>query len=299
MWYLFAILWAILWAFNNTLRKQTADDVDTNLILVYQYLWVVIWSVTVGILYARWMWSDLIPSLNLLQWLGVLSIAMVWYLGIWFFVHALQKEPAAIVALVANTSVFMMFGANRYLFPMWESLSLMRIIVSVLFFVIVAIFMLDTDQHRQNRYDWFNTNLIYPILTALCWTYFFVWNNYIIQYQLLDPIQTVRITELWVWLCALAYYVLRWGTYRWLKDSRSLGRSTTMILLGLTGVSSVVCLYLWYQTISANIVNVIRLSMIMWTALFSRWMLGDGLNRKQIALLCAGFLALLLFVMIP
>ena len=76
------------------------------------------------------------------------------------------------------------------------------------------------------------------------------------------------------------------------------GQSWVMVWLGVSGALSGVFFYLAYSTISANIVNVIRLFMIIITSVLSRWRLKDYMNRKQIILLIIGMIALIIFVMI-
>lgn len=63
--------------------------------------------------------------------------------------------------------------------------------------------MFASDHQIHLNTSLLNKNLLYPIATALCWTYFFVANNYIVKHDLLDPIQTVRVTETAVGICAL------------------------------------------------------------------------------------------------
>lgn len=299
MWYIFACIGMLLGAINNILRKKTALNIDTTLALVYQYFWICVSAIIIGIIYAMRNHVNFLPNLTVIQWLGVLSIGIVWYLGIVFFVYALKKEPAWVVSMVANISVFMMFATNRYLFPQTESLSLIKIGVSIIFFIIVAWFMFASDHQIHLNTSLLNKNLLYPIATALCWTYFFVANNYIVKHDLLDPIQTVRVTETAVGICALIWYLIRWGNRNQLIQKRyQCGQSWVMVWLGVSGALSGVFFYLAYSTISANIVNVIRLFMIIITSVLSRWRLKDYMNRKQIILLIIGMIALIIFVMI-
>lgn len=294
--YIFPLLWSLFAAINNTLRKKTVIHVDTNLILVYQYVWIVIWSLGMWLIYAQYNNSNFLPSIDIMQWIFIISISIIGYIGIMFFVKALQHAAGGIVSLIANTSVFLMFLLNRYLFPQKESISIFKIILSIMFFMVVWMFLLKEWHGDNAKSPIINKYLLYPIWTSLCRAYFFVSNNYLIQYHILDPIQTVRVTEVWVMICATIYYFLKWWTVSKIKSYCKEWISTNIILLWLTSMLSWVFFYLWYQEISANIVNTIRLSTIILTAFFCRLLLWDKISTKQIVLLCIWMFILIIFM---
>ena len=71
------------------------------------------------------------------------GIGIVGYAGIAFLFKAFDYLCTGVALIIANLSVFLMYFANLSLFPGTESLSLVKIIVAVVFFVIIAQFLKD------------------------------------------------------------------------------------------------------------------------------------------------------------
>gem|GEM_PF-3130853 len=93
---------------------------------------------------------------------------------------------------IANTAVFFMFFANILIFSGAEKLPLVQIILGVVFFLIVAQFMLQTGKDHKRH---LNIKTLLPVGTAICWAIFFVGNTWFIKESVMTPVQTVLMTE--------------------------------------------------------------------------------------------------------
>ena len=57
----------LLGAINNILRKKTALNIDTTLALVYQYFWICVSAIIIGIIYAMRNHVNFLPNLTVIQ----------------------------------------------------------------------------------------------------------------------------------------------------------------------------------------------------------------------------------------
>ena len=100
-----------------------------------------------------------------------------------------------------------MYIVNIGLFPGVETISLVKILIAIVFFVIVAQFLI--AQHgTKGKHSIINTKTLYAVGTAVCRTVFGVGNNYFVKTGTLDPIHSMFVTETLILFVALFRYIL-------------------------------------------------------------------------------------------
>ena len=135
---------------------------------------------------------------------------------------------------IANTAVFFMFFANILIFAGSESLPWTQMLLGLIFFVIVAQFILTTDEDHHFK---LNIKALLPVGTALCWATFFVANTWFIKTGVMTPVQTVLMTEGAVFVVALLWYVVKFrDQLSHFIDSFSTSHIVPLILIGLGNV---------------------------------------------------------------
>lgn len=75
------------------------------------------------------------------SFLILVVVGVIGFIGIAFLFKAFDHLNAGVTMIVAQTSVFMMFFVNIWLFAGAEKLGLIQIILSLVFFVIIAQFL--------------------------------------------------------------------------------------------------------------------------------------------------------------
>ncbi|NOZ45060.1 MAG: hypothetical protein GXP45_08205 [bacterium] len=114
-----------------------------------------------------------------------------------------EKMNSGVVLVIANMSVFLMYFANLYLFDGQEKLPIFQIVLALLFFGIITQFLINKPiktanikiKNIERKKIKINKATIYPIITAVARSLFFIGNTYLIKNRILHPSQTQFFTE--------------------------------------------------------------------------------------------------------
>lgn len=73
----------------------------------------------------------------------VAGIGIIGYMGIALLFKAFDNLCAGVALVIANLATFLMYFLNIALYPGQEAFSIGKIIVAIVFFIIIAQFLLD------------------------------------------------------------------------------------------------------------------------------------------------------------
>ncbi len=294
----------------GAIQKFLAKKYENHLALVIQYIGVVLFVFLWLLLSSHIDWTNIRPHLTITH-IGLLwIIGIIWFIGILFLRKWFEKMNSWVVLIIANISVFLMYFANLYLFDGGEKLPLAQTILAILFFIVITQFLVNkplrkkksphTNELKNNNTKKkklkINRAAIYPIVTAISRSIFFVGNTYFIKNNILRPSQSQFFTEWTIFLVTIIVFLWKF------KASFSLFKKIvpkdllrfTIETLSLTAGS--LLLYYAYINTPANVVNVLRLFGIIVTALLTRIFLKDTMSKRNIILMSFSFIILILFI---
>lgn len=281
------------------MKKVSKDYEDNYLALVFQYIAMAIIALILGALRAVYNGTDYIPSLTAMQWIMVWCVGVIWYIGIAFLFKAYDYLCGGVALVIANLATFLMYFINLALYPGQEAFSTWKIIIAIIFFIIIAQFLIDQWECPVNRKSFINKYTLYPLWTAICRALFFVWNSYFIKSGIMSPVQSGMLTETTILFVAIAWFLIIRGKKALEVTKQCMWKDRwSFMLIGLCNVIWVYLAYYGYQTLQANTVNVIRLFAIPFAALMCWIFLKDNLSKKQIILLVLAFLAMIGFLFV-
>jgi hypothetical protein len=265
---------------------------------VLQYIAMASVALSFGAVWAVYNWVAYIPSLTLVQRLMVIGVGIIGYAWIALLFKAYDNLSGGVALVIANLATFLMYFMNLAIYPWQESFSIEKIIIAVIFFIIIAQFLLHQWSAKINRKTLFNKAWFFALWTAVCRSLFFVWNSYFIKSGMMSPVQSGMLTETMILVVAVAWYaILRWWKTVTLQQCMWKNRLIFM-WIGLLNITSVYLTYYWYLTIQANTVNVIKLFAIPIAAIMCRIFLKDKLSKKQVWLLIWAFIAMIAFLFV-
>lgn len=312
-WGLIATFLATLFSwFASAFQKKVATTyADNHLALAFQYFAVATMILLLWLMRTIRQWWALLPSLSLGETIAVFGVWIIGYLGALFLYKAYDHMPTGIVLIIANTTTFIMYFMNLWLFPWVESLSFSKVIIAIFFFCIIVLFLLDQDKRNKTpntssttQKKWMGKYMLYPLGTAICWSIYFVANSYFIKSNIMSPIQTGMTTEIVVFVVAIGWFFIYKQMHK--KTSRSglhiiLPQKRIvwyLVLIGLFMALNTYLTYYGYQTNPANVVNVVKLFTVPVAALGAWILFKDALSRKQSILLVIAVVLMVGFVII-
>ncbi len=298
--------------FASAFQKKVATTYpDNHLALTFQYFAVASMIILLGVVWTFWQWGTLIPSLSWGELCAVVCVGVVGYIGALLLYKAYDHMPTGIALVIANTTTFMMYFINLWLFPWVESLSLPKILIAVIFFGIIVLFLLDQDKNKPTNKSLPETNkksmrmyMVYPLGTAVCWSIYFVANSYFIKSDIMSPIQTGMATEIVVFLVAVVWLFMYRNLHtknrkESLRTSFPHGKiAWFLVLIGLFMALNTYLTYYGYQTNPANVINVVKLFTVPVGALGARMLFKDTLSKKQTILLVIAVVLMVGFVVV-
>jgi len=293
------IIWTVFgWVSNMLMKKVSKEFPDNYLALVFQYIAMAIVALILGWLWAFYHGTAYIPSLSAIQWILVVGVWIVGYIGILFLFRWYDYLCGGVALVIANLATFLMYFINLALYPGQEAFSIEKILLAIIFFIIIAQFLLDQGSCPINHRNIINKYTLYPLGTAVCWAAYYVGNSYFIKSWMMSPVQVGMITESLILVFALIWFAaMRWLTKGLFDIKKNMNKDKlSFFLIWLFNVVSVYLVYYWYQTNAANIVNVLKLFTIPFAAIFCRVFLKDRLTKKQTILLVIGFLSMVWFL---
>lgn len=293
---IYAILGACIWWVFFTIISYIAQNNRTShhINLARQYTAaVVVAIVAIIITQILHTWHSLLPSLSRIS-LGIFVVQwIIWFAGIFFLYKAFEKTPSSIWLIISYGYIFLAYGLNIVFFGSEELRNTSQIISVVIFFIAIALLLLESEawKIRINKYA------LWAIGTMVAWLWFFFLNTWIIKNDIMTPIQTTIISETSIVWVALLYLIKKEKKNR-IKAYTSI-RQKDMIMylaLGVTAIGWNVLSYIWLLSEPANTINIIRISSVIFTAIFSRIFLHDRLSSKQIILIVIATVALWFFI---
>ncbi len=299
LWIVSVILSTIFWWTANMLMKKASTSyADNYLALVFQYIAMASIALSFWAVRALYQGEPFLPMLSLVERVMVLWVWVIWYAGIALLFKAYDRLCGWVALVIANLATFIMYFMNLALYPWQESFSIGKIIVALLFFAIIAQFLLDQGACPIDRKSIVNKAALYPLWTAVCWALYFVGNSYFIKSWMMSPIQSGMLTETMILVVAVIRYMIIRG-WKTITAQQCMWKNRLLFMwIWLLNIVSVYLTYYGYLTIQANTVNVIRLFSIPVASIMCWIFLKDQLTKKQTLLLVGAFVMMILFLFV-
>lgn len=299
LWLMASFLGVLLLGTANTAMKHIANSYQNNYTaLLLQYISMAFFALLFVTSISLYMGTPIFPSLDVVSRWALLAVGIFGFVGIVFLFKAFDNLSGGVTLIIANLSVFLMYFANLFLFDSSESLGILQVILAILFFVTVAQFLWTKSTHdKKSSKTHMNWKVLYPVVTAICWTVFFVGNTWFVKNEIMTPVQSVFATESIIFVIALIYYAVAYK-----RDFSDIGKSccgahiVPLMLIGFCNVGANFLFYFAYLDNPANIVNFIRLFSIIASAILSWVFLKDYLTKKQLLLMLCAFIILIAFI---
>jgi drug/metabolite transporter (DMT)-like permease len=139
--------------------------------------------------------------------------------------------------------------------------------------------------------------MLYPLVTAVCWTIFFVGNTWFVKNAVMTPVQSVFATESIILVFALlGYALMHKRDFKPVRASYSHKIIVPFAIIGSANVASAFLYYYGYLDNPANIINFVRLFGVVTTTILAWIFLRDRLTQRQIVLMSIAFVLLVLFI---
>jgi len=295
LWIIAAMCGALLQWTANAAMKHVASTIPNSYIgLVWQYISMTIFAIIFVVVISLFNGTAILPSLDGQALLVLLFVWFFGYIGIYFLFKAFASISGGVALIIANISVFMMYFANLAIFEWSESLPFLQILLGILFFVVIAQFLRQQSWSKKFVLD---IKMLYPLVTAVCWTIFFVGNTWFVKNSIMTPVQSVFATESIILVFAvLGYALMHKRDFKPVRASYSHKILIPFAIIGSTNVASAFLYYYGYLDNPANIINFIRLFGVVTTTILAWIFLKDRLTPKQIILMAIAFVLLVLFI---
>jgi len=291
-----ALLGAVVFGGANTLMKSEATNYENDFAaLMLQYSGVAIAAVVAMLIASLGFGQELFPVLDGPARAVLVGVGIVGFAGIAFLYQGFNHLPAGVVMIVANLMVFLAFFANVWLFGAEEQLSLVKIILAILYFVVIAQFLRGDE---SGKFVW-RRQVVFPFLTAICRTIFFVGNTRFVKNAVMTPVQSVFSTELAVFAVALPRFFLTQKLP--VKTMNSLFKKSHFLSFLAIGGGIILANFLFYFAYldtPANLVNFVRLFSVVVTAILAWIFLKDSLSKRSIVLMSIALLLLVAFLFV-
>lgn len=304
LWIILSLIWSISLGIAGATQKFLAEKYENHLALVIEYIGVVFFATLWLLIITHIDWTSIRPVRNIQNLLILLWVWIFGFIGILFLRKGFEKMSSWIVLVIANLAIFLMYFVNLYLFDGWENLPVIQIILAILFFIVIAQFLIDKPIHKKNlnikklniKKIKINTAAIYPIVTAICRAIFFIGNTYFVKNKILRPVQSEFFSEWTILIIAIIVFLWKYKGKITIFKKVNPRHLPIFALWTATIVTGNFLLYYGYLDTPANIVNVIRLFSIIVTALLARIFLKDKLSKRNMILMGIAFVILILFV---
>lgn len=238
--------------------------------------------------------TSILPSLDMPAMIVLLLVGFFGYIGIFFLFKAFASISGGVALIIANISVFMMYFVNLAIFEGGESLPFLQVFLGILFFIIIAQFLRQQSANKKFHLD---IKMLYPLVTAACWTIFFVGNTWFVKNDIMTPVQSVFATESIILVFAvLGYALLHKRNFKPVIQSYSSKILVPFAIIGSANVAAGFLYYYGYLDNPANIINFVRLFAVVTTTILAWIFLKDRLRQKQIILMSIAFVLLILFI---
>jgi drug/metabolite transporter (DMT)-like permease len=167
-------------------------------------------------------------------------------------------------------------------------------LLGILFFVVIAQFLRHQSGSKKIALD---IKMLYPLVTAVCWTIFFVGNTWFVKNAIMTPVQSVFATESIILVFALlGYALMHKRDFKPVRASYSHKIIVPFAIIGSSNVASAFLYYYGYLENPANIINFVRLFGVVTTTILAWIFLKDRLTQRQIVLMSVAFVLLVLFI---
>jgi len=267
-----AILSPIAYSFNNIFVKKLSKKINsqTSLILVYSNL-----SLILGII--AFFLGDFSHKFNLELIFYILIIGFFGALGIWALFESFKKLPISKTLAIANLYPFITL-IILYLLGI-ENFTIEKVILLIIISFGISLVLNFDFKNKKNIK--FNKNLIYPIITMVCWGIFFsILNKFVVLN--INPINTIFYSEFSIFLFILIYFsIFKSKEFEFNKiNSKIIFNS---FLGGISaGVGGLSIIYAILFGLSGTIASSIASIQIIFSSIFAYLFFKEKLNLKQI-----------------
>ncbi len=295
LWIFAAICGALLQWTANAAMKHVASTIPNSYIgLIWQYISMTVFATIFVVIISLYNGTPILPSLDGQATIVLLLVGFFGYIGIYFLFKAFASISGWIALIIANISVFMMYFANLAIFEWAESLPFLQVMLGILFFIVIAQFLRQQSSETKLKLE---VKMLYPLITAVCWTIFFVGNTWFVKNAIMTPVQSVFATESIILVFALLGYALmhRWD-FKPVIQSYSHKILIPFAIIGSANVAAAFLYYYGYLDNPANIINFVRLFGVVTTTVLAWIFLNDRLTKREIILMSIAFVLLILFI---
>jgi len=300
LWILTALIGSLLSGITVTAEKKLSTIYkDKHVALVYKYIFVTFFALFFLVGFSATSGMVFLPYMDLSAWLVLLLVGSVAYLWTFWAYKAFEKMCWAIVLIIIKLNVFLVYFVNIYLFNWPEALPWPQIVLAIIFFLIIAQFILQKRSKKTRKLKNINKNALYPLGVALCAVVFNAGTAWFVKSWTLSPIQTAFATEtILLPLAVISYLILSsWSIKKLRKSWKPSGLFPLIVLWTMIPFSAFMFYYAFVEN-PANVVIFIALLAIVFTWIFGWIFLKDYLTKKQICLIIAAFAVLTLFVFV-
>ncbi len=289
------MLGALLQGVANVAMKHIASRIANSYIwFIWQYISMTIFAIVFVVTISLYNGTSILPSLDMPAMIVLLLVGFFGYIGIFFLFKAFASISGGVALIIANISVFMMYFVNLAIFEGGESLPFLQVFLGILFFIIIAQFLRQQSANKKFHLD---IKMLYPLVTAACWTIFFVGNTWFVKNDIMTPVQSVFATESIILVFAvLGYALLHKRNFKPVIQSYSSKILVPFAIIGSANVAAGFLYYYGYLDNPANIINFVRLFAVVTTTILAWIFLKDRLRQKQIILMSIAFVLLILFI---
>ncbi len=284
---IYAFLWAFFYSISNTIAKYVSVKFDLFKSLFFQNIILAIFGFMLIYFF------DSFKIDYKANYIYFLLIWLSWFIWTWTYYLAMKHINNWIVLVIANLYVFWSYFLNNYLIWDIEKFSWVKIIISLLFFIIITFFIFERNKENELK---FNSKIIYALVTAFCWVIYSSYRNYTVKAWIFSPFQWMFYSQLFVGIIAFISFLIKSIIDKKIDVAIELKQIISYIWVSIFMFIWSICFFLWYKSIWWNYVNIIALIQIPFLTLFSFIFLKDTLTKKQIITILSAVLVLILFV---
>ncbi len=284
MWYIFIFLSVLFVSGANIFDKILSGQINREKVVMTRYFWAVS-ILIIFLIFTTSLPTFWIPGI-LLMCLGVMN-----YLILLAMYRGLEHTHTGLFFVVGYLYIPFLYYINIALF--WESevLDIYKFIIWILFLMTVSFLVYITGKKMQIVSLW---SYFYALLCAIGWMLSIGWSAYVVKHAIIPPLHIFFYEALGSLMFATIVYTFR------RKESLSFAFITSWQPL-MWGIFLALGLWLLlesYRYLPANVVNILSLSDLIVTTIFSYLILHEKLEKKIILIIWLAFILLISFAFV-
>lgn len=288
---IFAIFGSLFLSAANVVGKYISVNFGICKSLFVQYFLTALFWVILFMIFGNIGFEVNSYSISLLLLIGLSG-----YLWIRSLLKAMINNNAGIVSIIAYLYIFTSYFVNIWLIGWVEKFSITKLILGIIYFIVTSLLIIEKWEDQKIK---INKSILLSFVTVISWTAFFCLNNYMIKTKILDPLQMIAYTEIFIFIFSFIAYI--WEVLVTKKNVindliLTKKQSISYFLLAFFTFFWALLYFYGYQFSAGNIVNFVNLSSVIFTALIAWIFLKEKLNKKQMTTMIFAIAILVLFV---